>query len=196
MAVEFRPRRPAATRTASPHSGIDANRARRGGRPINQVDPELISSRLAAAPEAFGFVAEDTNSIIGSAVLIPARFDRGAGDVMPGLGHLNSVAVAPDHWGEGIARTLLDLVVDEARARGYARIQLFTQDHNTRARDLYERNGWHLTGEEVIDDLGDTLGASQGALSAASARTTCKWCSTRQPCRHRRATREHASTGK
>lgn len=155
MTVEFRPAT-VGDRDEIAELWFEANRARRGGRPINQVDPELISSRLAAVG-AFGFVAEDPNSIIGSAVLMPARFDRGTGDVMPGLGHLNSVAVAPDHWGEGIARTLLDLVVDEARARSYARIQLFTQDHNIRARDLYERNGWELTGHEVVDDLGDTL---------------------------------------
>jgi ribosomal protein S18 acetylase RimI-like enzyme len=135
---------------------FEANRVRRGGRPINQVDPELIGSRIAA-PGAFGFVGDDANTVVGSAVLSPALLNRGAGDAIPGLGHLNTVAVAPERWGEGIARTLLDLIVDEARTRGYARIQLFTQDHNSRARDLYQRNGWHLTGHEVVDDLGDTL---------------------------------------
>ncbi len=155
MSVEFRPA------TVGDQDGIaalwfEANRARRGGRPINQVDPDLIGSRITAIG-AFGFVAEDANAVVGSAVLSPALLDRGQGDAIPGLGHLNTVAVAPDRWSEGIARTLLGLVVDEARARGYARVQLFTQDHNTRARDLYQRNGWRLTGDEVIDDLGDTL---------------------------------------
>ena len=82
---------------------------------------------------------------------------RGAGPAIPGLAHLNTVAVAPGRWGEGIARALLDLIVDAAHEHGYARIQLFTQDHNHRARDLYERNGWELTGDEIVDTHGDTL---------------------------------------
>jgi ribosomal protein S18 acetylase RimI-like enzyme len=129
MTVEFRPATPN-DRDQIAALWFEASRVRRGGRPISQVDPELIRSRIAA-PGAFGLVAESAD--------------------------VNTIAVSPERWGEGIARTLLDLVVDEARARGYLRIQLFTQDHNTRARDLYERNGWHLTGHEVVDDLGDTL---------------------------------------
>ena len=158
MAVEFRPAGP------GDQDGIaalwyDANRGSPGwttDQPGRPRAPQLTPRRRF---EAFGFVAEDTNSIIGSAVLIPARFDRGAGDVMPGLGHLNSVAVAPDHWGEGIARTLLDLVVDEARGTRLTRCASSSSPRTTTPEheDLDERNGWNLTGEEVIDDLGDTL---------------------------------------
>ena len=106
---------------------------------------------------AFAFVADDAGQVVGSAILSPGLSDRGAGPAIPGLAHLNTVAVAPGRWGEGIARALLDLIVDAAHEHGYARIQLFTQDHNDRARDLYERNDWKLTGDEIVDTLGDTL---------------------------------------
>jgi ribosomal protein S18 acetylase RimI-like enzyme len=114
------------------------------------------SSPRIDTERAFGFVAVD-HGIVGSAILSPALADRGAGAPIAGHGHLNTVAVAPDRWGKGIARTILGLVLDEARARGYTHIQLYTQDHNARARDLYERNDWHVTGETVVDVVGDTL---------------------------------------
>jgi len=133
---------------------LAANRARSGN--DAPVDPELIASRIETVG-AFGFVADDAGEVVGSTILSPALRDHGAGAAIPGLAHLNTVAVAPGRWGEGIARTLLDLVVDAARGHGYERIQLFTQDHNDRARDLYERNGWVLTGDEVVDTHGDTL---------------------------------------
>ena len=133
---------------------LEANRARSGN--DIPVDPELIASRIET-DGAFGFVALDDEMLVGALILSPALMDRGAGPPIPGLGHLNTVAVAPGRWGQGIARALVALVVDEARARGYAQIQLYTQDHNARARDLYERNGWRLTGEEVVDVQGDPL---------------------------------------
>jgi ribosomal protein S18 acetylase RimI-like enzyme len=144
----------ASDRDAVARLWLEANRARSGHEV--PVDPELIASRIETEG-AFGFVAHDADMLIGSLILSPALMDRGTGPAIPGLAHLNTVAVAPGHWGRGIARTLVDLVLDEARARGYARIQLFTQDHNARARDLYERNGWELTGEEIVDEHGDTL---------------------------------------
>jgi len=133
---------------------LEANRAR-SGRDV-PVDPELIASRIET-DGAFGFVAHEADALVGSLILSPGLTDRGTGPAVPGLAHLNTVAVAPEYWGRGIARTLVGLVLDEARARGYAHIQLFTQDHNARARDLYERNGWELTGEEIVDVHGDTL---------------------------------------
>jgi ribosomal protein S18 acetylase RimI-like enzyme len=144
----------AADRDAIAALWLEANRARSGT--DVPVDPELIASRIEA-DGAFGFVAHDAGALVGSLILSPALMDRGAGPAIAGLGHLNTVAVAPTRWGQGIARTLVSLVVDAAREHGYARIQLFTQDHNARARDLYVRNGWRLTGEEVVDDRGDTL---------------------------------------
>ena len=133
---------------------LAANRARSGA--DVPVDPELIASRIET-DGAFGFVAGDADVVVGALILSPALMDRGTGPPIPGLGHLNTVAVAPVRWGQGIARTLVRLVVDEARARGYMQIQLYTQNHNARARDLYERNGWQVTGEEVVDVHGDTL---------------------------------------
>jgi ribosomal protein S18 acetylase RimI-like enzyme len=153
MAISYRAAT-AGDRDAIAALWLDANRARSGH--DVPVDPELIASRIET-DGAFGFVAHDADALVGSLVLSPALMDRGTGPAIPGLAHLNTVAVAPGHWGRGIARTLVGLVLDEARTRGYVHIQLFTQDHNARARDLYERNGWHATGEEIVDVHGDTL---------------------------------------
>jgi ribosomal protein S18 acetylase RimI-like enzyme len=135
---------------------FEANRARRDGLAVAGVDPSVISRRIGATG-ASGFVAHDGGDVVGSAILSPALANRGAGAPIEGLAHLNTVAVDPRRWGEGIARTLIDLVVERARASGYVRIQLYTQPDNTRARDLYERNGWALTGEQAVDDAGDVL---------------------------------------
>jgi ribosomal protein S18 acetylase RimI-like enzyme len=68
------------------------------------------------------------------------------------------VYVAPDRWGLGIGRALVDAVLVEARARGYDHAQLWTQTDNVRARRLYIGCGFVPSGREKLDDdLGDRI---------------------------------------
>ncbi len=123
-----------------------ANQAR--GTYIRDGDVDIVRGRIATA-NTIGTVAEEDGRIVGVAILSPARANAGRGDAIPGLAHLNTVAVMPDRWGQGIARTILGLIVEHAREGGYVQLQLYVDDDNARARRLYERNGWKPTGEIV-----------------------------------------------
>lgn len=64
---------------------------------------------------------------------------------------LASVFVRPDLRGQGIASGLVEAVAQEAKARGFADLYLFTQDQQR----LYARLGWAVIGRE--HDLGEEV---------------------------------------
>ncbi|WP_183154262.1 GNAT family N-acetyltransferase [Streptomyces shenzhenensis] len=68
---------------------------------------------------------------------------------------IQGLAVAESARGAGIGRALLRAVQDEARRRGARRITLRVLGHNTRARRLYESEGFAvegvLPGEFLLD---------------------------------------------
>jgi GNAT superfamily N-acetyltransferase len=74
--------------------------------------------------------------------------DDGAGPPIPGLCHISAVFVAPERWGEGIGRALVNAILSRARKRGYERSQLWTQTDNERASRLYEDAGFVRSGRE------------------------------------------------
>ena len=65
--------------------------------------------------------------------------------------YLWQMFVHPDWQGSGLAGALLDLLLEEARRRGYRRIVLWAAAGATQARRFYEREGFELTGEEDPD---------------------------------------------
>lgn len=67
---------------------------------------------------------------------------------MPGVDelHLLNLTVAPEHQGRGHARALLSRVVELARGRGDDAVWLEVRAGNSRARDLYLRNGFTEVG--------------------------------------------------
>lgn len=60
-------------------------------------------------------------------------------------GHLDRIAVAPEHQGRGFGRAALILAIDSLRQRGARRVALSTQRTNTRSQHLYERFGFRRT---------------------------------------------------
>ena len=60
----------------------------------------------------------------------------------PGLVHFRQLFVTRGHWGTGLARRLHAAAIDEARARGFTAMRLFTPGGQERARRFYEREGW------------------------------------------------------
>ena len=85
---------------------------------------DIVRGRITAKA-AIGKVAEEDGRIVGVAILSPAREDGGRGEPVPGLAHLNTVAVAPDRWGMGVARTVLGQIVEHARMLNYTQLQLY-----------------------------------------------------------------------
>ncbi len=65
--------------------------------------------------------------------------------------HLENVAVDPARQGEGLGRRLLDFVEAEARRRGLAAIELYTNIHMTENQRLYPALGYVETGRRTED---------------------------------------------
>jgi len=67
----------------------------------------------------------------------PNRADRTTG-------YISSLAVRPAWQGQGLGTALLRSLEDAAGRTGKARVGLYVADTNTRARQLYERHGFHV----------------------------------------------------
>jgi ribosomal protein S18 acetylase RimI-like enzyme len=55
---------------------------------------------------------------------------------------MDGIFVAPYARGRGVGTALLNAIIIEAKARGYAQVRLEVIDSNLRARALYEREGF------------------------------------------------------
>jgi ribosomal protein S18 acetylase RimI-like enzyme len=129
-----------------------ANRARLGG-PLAASQEVRVRSYEDA--EGFFFVvAEDDGEVVGGVIGMQARADDGKGAPERGLCHISMVFVAPDRWRQGIGARLLEALMAEARARGYDRVQLWTDADNHPAQALFERARLRRTGREKVDDTG------------------------------------------
>lgn len=131
--------------------------ARRGDRPV-PAHVEQRVRRYMDEPDAFLLVAREGSRVVGLSLGLVGRAADGAGPPVPGLCHISSVYVAPDRWGRGVGRLLVEGILGEARRRGFATAQLWTQSDNARALRLYTGRGFALTGREKPDtELGDTI---------------------------------------
>ena len=68
------------------------------------------------------------------------------------LGRRLALFVTREHWGTGLARRLHAAAIDEARARGFTGMRLFTPGGQQRARRFYEREGWSLARPPPFDE--------------------------------------------
>ncbi len=98
------------------------------------VPPEIeIDGR---DPECVHAIAEDAS---GEAI--------GTGRLMPD-GRIGRMAVLATWRGRGVGAAMLDLLVTEARRRGFAEVYLHSQVH---AKDFYARHGFVVEGEEYLE---------------------------------------------
>ncbi len=58
---------------------------------------------------------------------------------------LRHLAVHPDHWGQGLATSMIELVLHAIDLRGSTEASLWCLQDNRRARRLYEYLGWKPT---------------------------------------------------
>jgi GNAT superfamily N-acetyltransferase len=92
-------------------------------------------------PNAWLLLAEHEGELAGHVAFIPATTARQP-VADPELAHLWQLFVRPRFWGSGLAARLLAAAMDEATARGFAEMRLFTPAGQARARRFYEREGW------------------------------------------------------
>ncbi|WID97631.1 GNAT family N-acetyltransferase [Bosea vestrisii] len=98
------------------------------------VTPEGWRSAIADGSLP-GHVATDGGEIIGYCF-----GERETGEIVV-------LALLPEHEGQGIGKTLLNLVVDELRALGFARLFLScSSDPAVRSYGFYRHLGWSSTG--------------------------------------------------
>ena len=94
---------------------------------------QMLAGELAQQPRSrYYLVAAQDGLIVGYAGML------GAGD----QGDVVTLAVAIDHWGQGIGSTLLEALMAEATRRGCAELFLEVRTDNVRAQQLYRRYGF------------------------------------------------------
>jgi ribosomal-protein-alanine N-acetyltransferase len=61
-------------------------------------------------------------------------------------GEIANLAVAPEAWGQGVGRALLDAALEEGERRETAAVYLEVRESNDRARGLYRSRGFEEVG--------------------------------------------------
>jgi GNAT superfamily N-acetyltransferase len=101
--------------------------------------------------EAVPLVVEDEHGqVVGVSHVGPDR-------QQPARGELWMINVAPEAWGKGLGRALLDAATAKLRDDGYSEAVLWVVDGNSRARRFYEAAGWHADGTARREDVGGAL---------------------------------------
>jgi GNAT superfamily N-acetyltransferase len=100
--------------------------------------------RLLGHEYVWYLVATQASELLGHVGFLPANRLQFAPSDDPGLVHFRQLFVVRAHWGTGLAATLHAAAVQEATARGFTSMRLFTPADQGRARRFYEREGWTL----------------------------------------------------
>jgi GNAT superfamily N-acetyltransferase len=114
------------------------------------VEPEPFRARLRN-PAVWCGVAEVNGEMAGHVALIPASHHSSYPLDDASLAQLWQLFVREAHWGTGIATSLHQAVLEEARRRGYSDFRLYTPAGQERARGFYEREGWISVGEAFVE---------------------------------------------
>lgn len=93
-----------------------------------------------------GWVVLVTDEVSGFVGVGPSRDVEGEGE-------LYAIYVAPEHWGAGHGRVLMEHGLEELRRQGFEEATLWVLDDNPRARRFYEAAGWAIDGAEKEDDF-------------------------------------------
>jgi GNAT superfamily N-acetyltransferase len=142
--------------------------------PTFEAEAIGIRERLML-PDSWCVIAHDGGRVAGHAGFLAARGQDDARTPIPGLAHLWALFTREPWWGSGLARHLHALAVEEAFARGYQRMRLYTPAGQVRARRFYEREGWTTDGAEryepmlALDLVEYCLGLPGSARDAAPA---------------------------
>jgi ribosomal protein S18 acetylase RimI-like enzyme len=95
-------------------------------------------------------VVDVDGAIAGFVVFGPSR----DADAERGTGEIQALYVDPDRQGGGYGRVLVDHAATSLAAAGFARLTLWTFQHNPASRGFYERVGFVHDGTETRDEDG------------------------------------------
>jgi GNAT superfamily N-acetyltransferase len=88
------------------------------------------------------WVAERAGSLLGFAGTGPSR-----DPIDPHLGELDTIAVDPTAWRQGVGRRLMGMALSDLVGGGYREGIVWTLADHRPARLFYEATGWHVSGE-------------------------------------------------
>ncbi len=98
----------------------------------------------------FCWIAELDDEPVGAVFLVHDDRD-------PACARLRMLHVEATARGSGVGSLLVATCIEQARASGYKRLMLWTNDILHAARHIYERNGFRLVGEERHHSFGHDL---------------------------------------
>lgn len=99
------------------------------------------------------WVVEEAGTLAGFATTRPCPDD----DVPAGTGELHSIYLAPEAWSRRLGSALLEVAVDDLRARGFDPLVLWVIEANLRGRRFYEGHGWQPDGARQPIDFDGVL---------------------------------------
>ena len=102
-------------------------------------------------PAVWVLLAFDASHELVGVVSIAAKTLADPSPLPPGTVYLWQMFVRPAWHGRGLAGALHDLLVEEARRRGFRQMILWAAEGAQQARRFYEREGWRLTGKRDPD---------------------------------------------
>lgn len=114
---------------------------------VAEILAEFIRTRDATRERAW--IAWEGDRRLGSIFCV-----RGAAR---GDAKLRLFLLVPDARGHGLGRLLLETCIDYARARGYARLVLWTHESHRAACALYEKYGFTLASSRPVTSFGVDL---------------------------------------
>ena len=117
--------------------------------------PNAVASDIL---QGWGRVFTVCDEVAATAALMPApdpaytRIDgawetRGEGSYAA----IHRVAVSPEYRGRRVARRVIERLIEEARARGFAEVRIDTHEKNARMRKVIEDMGFSMAGTIYID---------------------------------------------
>jgi GNAT superfamily N-acetyltransferase len=112
--------------------------------PRRELDSELVArwrSDLGAPLPQRWWLATRDDSAVGFAGIGPSR-----DPIDPGLGELDTIAVAVSQWRTGVGRALMAHALQHLAADGYREALLWTLASYPRGAAFYESMGWRSNG--------------------------------------------------
>ena len=106
--------------------------------PTTEAEYEAAWQRLMSGADVHGLGVKREGELLGI-----AHFLFHASAWAESVCYLQDLFTAPRARGQGVARTLIEAVAQQARERGAARYYWLTQEHNAVARTLYDKVARH-----------------------------------------------------
>ena len=104
-----------------------------------QVHIEAYSQKIV--DNAVTFEAWDNGLLVG---LVAAYFN----DLESKSGYITNVSTLPNYQGRGIAKNLFTTSLEHGKSLGFIKVGLEVSGRNTRAINLYSRNGFWVIGRK------------------------------------------------